>query len=113
MLERCSYLTAFSSEVITRGGEEEFVSELIEESLLLREQVTWYTSMLGKKSSVEGVLGSLHERGVNRATATEFKQGVIKWLNYLPILLYTSSIADILYIRHQYILHRYTSSTAG
>ena len=63
------------SEVITEGGEEQFVGGIVRESVQLGDQVLWYTSMLGRKTSLDHVLGLLAECGVSRVAVTEFKQG--------------------------------------
>ena len=39
-------------------------------------QVLWYTSMLGRKTSLDHILGMLSELGVKRVAVTEFKQGL-------------------------------------
>ena len=61
--------------MITAGGEEQFVGDMVTESLALGTQVTWYTSMLGRKTSLDHILGRLAECGVARVATTEFKQG--------------------------------------
>jgi 23S rRNA A1618 N6-methylase RlmF len=61
--------------VITYGGEEQFVGDIVTESVTLGTQVLWYTSMLGRKTSLDNILGKLAECGVKRVAITEFKQG--------------------------------------
>ena len=61
--------------MVTSGGEVAFVSKMIEESLVLRDRVQWYTSMLGKHSSVEVLVNKLREKGVSNYGVTEFVQG--------------------------------------
>ena len=61
--------------MVTAGGEIAFVSRLIDESVRLREQVTWYTTMLGKLSSVSVVVEKLIERDNHNYAVTEFVQG--------------------------------------
>lgn len=61
--------------MVTPGGEIEFVSRMIEESLRLREQVIWYTSMLGKLSSVSVIVEKLIQHGNHNYAVTEFVQG--------------------------------------
>jgi len=61
--------------MVTSGGEVAFVSKMIEESLVLRDRVQWYTSMLGKHSSVEILVNKLREKGVSNYGVTEFVQG--------------------------------------
>lgn len=62
-------------EMITAGGEVAFVSRIVDESLRLQTRVTWYTSLLGKLSSLPTLLQLLKERGVSNIGATEFVQG--------------------------------------
>lgn len=61
--------------MVTPGGEVAFVSRMIDESLLLQERVQWYTSMLGKFSSLPLLVQNLKERGVDNYAVTEFVQG--------------------------------------
>ena len=49
----------------TAGGEVGFVSRLIDESLALKERVRWYSSMLGKLSSVSAIVQKLRDKKVN------------------------------------------------
>jgi 23S rRNA (adenine1618-N6)-methyltransferase len=56
--------TGSASEMVCSGGDLGFVTRIVEESLVLREKVRWYTSMLGKMSSAKAVVGLLKEKGV-------------------------------------------------
>ncbi|KAJ7389120.1 Methyltransferase-like protein 16 [Desmophyllum pertusum] len=72
--------TGTETETVTGGGEVEFVKEIIKDSLFLKEQVSWYTTMLGKKSSLAPVLACLRENGIKTVTSTEFCQGqTMRW----------------------------------
>lgn len=62
-------------EMVTTGGEVAFVTRMIDESMRLRERVMWYTSLLGKLSSVPELLLILKERGIDNYGTTEFVQG--------------------------------------
>ncbi|KAK6537626.1 hypothetical protein TWF694_011800 [Orbilia ellipsospora] len=73
-----SACTGSTTEMVTEGGEVAFVSRILDESLKLREKVKWYTSMLGKLSSVEKVVEKLKENGVSNYLVGEFVQGVGK-----------------------------------
>ncbi len=67
--------TGSENEMVTLGGEVAFVSRMIKESLVLRDRVQWYTSMLGKFSSVAVLVQKLRENGVDNYAVTEFVQG--------------------------------------
>jgi methyltransferase len=71
----CSINTGQPHETATVGGEEVFVQKLIDDSLCLRDQVRWYTTMLGKKSSVKKIKAYLKDKKVPMVTSTEFIQG--------------------------------------
>ncbi|XP_071502372.1 RNA N(6)-adenosine-methyltransferase mettl16-like [Diadema antillarum] len=72
--------TAAEQEMIADGGEVEFVRRMITESLHLREHVMWYTSMLGKKSSLVVLREELHRCKIRNVTFTEFCQGrTMRW----------------------------------
>jgi 23S rRNA A1618 N6-methylase RlmF len=62
-------------ELVTKGGEIEFVGKMIEESKDLGQQVTWYTSMLGKKASLKPLLEKAREAGAVQILHTPFLQG--------------------------------------
>ena len=70
-----SACTGAEIEMVTPGGEIAFISRMIDESVVLRERVQWYTSMLGKLSSVGEVVERLKTVGVNNWAVTEFVQG--------------------------------------
>jgi len=61
--------------MVTPGGEVAFVSKMLEESIQLRERVQWYTSMLGKLSSVPVVVDKLRQAGCTNWAVAELVQG--------------------------------------
>ena len=64
------------SEGVYPGGELGFVTDIIADGRELGEGVTWYTAMLGRKSSLESLAGQLgRELGKGRVRTTEFVQG--------------------------------------
>ncbi|KAI0318742.1 S-adenosyl-L-methionine dependent methyltransferase [Amylostereum chailletii] len=65
--------TGAAVEMITEGGETRFVSKIVQESTVTRER--WYTSMLGKLSSVSEVVTLLREHQIDNYAITEFAQG--------------------------------------
>ncbi|EOA27420.1 hypothetical protein CARUB_v10023555mg [Capsella rubella] len=62
-------------EMVCNGGEQAFVSRIIEDSAVLRQRFRWYTSMLGKKATLKLLISKLWEVGVTIVKTTEFVQG--------------------------------------
>lgn len=67
--------TGSENEMVTAGGEVAFVSRIIDESLVLKDRVQWYTSMLGKFSSVGVIVQKLKDHNIDNYAVTEFVQG--------------------------------------
>ncbi|CAD6504817.1 BgTH12-00320 [Blumeria graminis f. sp. triticale] len=67
--------TGSKSEMVTAGGEVAFVMRMIDESLMLKSRVRWFTSMLGKRSSLAVIQSKLGEVGIENFAITEFIQG--------------------------------------
>ncbi len=64
------------------GGEVKFVLDMIHDSLKYKNKVSWFTSMLGKKSSYTPILNELETLGlgIGSIRKTEFEQGnTIRW----------------------------------
>lgn len=61
--------------MVTEGGEVAFVQQMIEDSCKLGTLCQWYTSMLGKLSSVHTVLDTLKAADVRNWAVKEFVQG--------------------------------------
>ncbi|CAM9601929.1 unnamed protein product, partial [Discosporangium mesarthrocarpum] len=71
---------ATEGELSCRGGEVDFVRAIVEDSLILKERVRWYTTMVGRKASAKKILGILREAGVRNVRSTEFFQGrTVRW----------------------------------
>ncbi|KAI9849376.1 MAG: hypothetical protein M1838_000181 [Thelocarpon superellum] len=70
-----SACTGSQIEMVTLGGEVAFVERMIVEGLKLKERVRWYTTMLGKLSSVYAMVPRLEEARVTNWAVTEFIQG--------------------------------------
>lgn len=51
------------------------IFRMIDESLVLREKVTWYTSMVGKVTSLETVVERLRKEKIQNYAVTELVQG--------------------------------------
>nr|CCA19318.1 putative methyltransferase METT10D [Albugo laibachii Nc14] len=66
-------------EMIYPGGEVRFVSEMLDQSVTFKKRIIWFTSMLGKKSSLRPLLAKLRSvQGVTYYCTTEFCQGQTK-----------------------------------
>jgi 23S rRNA (adenine1618-N6)-methyltransferase len=61
--------------MITPGGEVAFVSAIVTQSVALKTQVIWFTSMFGKLSSVSVIVQKLLDLGIKNWAVTEFVQG--------------------------------------
>ncbi|KAJ6107756.1 hypothetical protein N7523_009079 [Penicillium sp. IBT 18751x] len=70
--------TGADVEMVTSGGEVAFVTRMIEESMQLRARVQWYTSMLGKLSSVTALVETLTKNNNHNYAVTELVQGKTK-----------------------------------
>ncbi|KAI0134903.1 hypothetical protein F4814DRAFT_436752 [Daldinia grandis] len=70
-----SACTGAPVEMVCAGGEIGFIQRMIDESLVLRERVQWYTCMLGKQSSLEVLVNILKGHGVTNYAITTFVQG--------------------------------------
>ncbi|KAF1952379.1 hypothetical protein CC80DRAFT_518858 [Byssothecium circinans] len=57
--------TGAKVEMVCPGGDLGFVTRMVEESLVLRDKVTWYTSMLGKLESAKAVIKLLQRHGID------------------------------------------------
>lgn len=61
--------------MVTTGGEVAFVGRMIDESKILGDRCQWYTSMLGKYTSVENVVECLVAAGINNWAVKDLIQG--------------------------------------
>ncbi|KAE9447389.1 hypothetical protein C3L33_20732, partial [Rhododendron williamsianum] len=62
-------------EMVCPGGEEAFISRIIQDSFELKQSIRWYTSMVGRKSNMKILMSKLREVGVTIVKTTEFVQG--------------------------------------
>ncbi|XP_058191215.1 uncharacterized protein LOC131308320 isoform X3 [Rhododendron vialii] len=62
-------------EMVCPGGEEAFISRIIQDSFELKQSIRWYTSMVGRKSNMKILMSKLREVGVTVVKTTEFVQG--------------------------------------
>ncbi|KAJ7821004.1 S-adenosyl-L-methionine dependent methyltransferase [Mycena olivaceomarginata] len=67
--------TGADVEMITEGGESSFVRRMVDESVEIGQRCRWYTSMLGKMSSLTEVIGAIRGHGIQNYGITEFIQG--------------------------------------
>ncbi|KIY62376.1 hypothetical protein CYLTODRAFT_438918 [Cylindrobasidium torrendii FP15055 ss-10] len=74
-LEPNAACTGAPVEMITAGGEAEFVGRMVKESVQHGTRCRWYTSMLGMLSSVTHVVGVIKEHNITNYAITEFIQG--------------------------------------
>ncbi|OAL62526.1 hypothetical protein A7C99_7112 [Trichophyton rubrum] len=95
--------TGAETEMITPGGEVAFVKKIIQESLDLREAVRWYTSMLGKRSSLLSLIDELQSLDNKNWAVTEFIQGdktkrwaiAWSWKDIRPTMGVSRSVSNI------------------
>jgi len=73
--EPSAVCTGAQVEMVTPGGEASFVSGMFKESLRHGMRCRWYTSMLGKMTSLPSIVGLLREHQVDNYAITEFVQG--------------------------------------
>ncbi|KAK4097688.1 hypothetical protein N658DRAFT_500200 [Parathielavia hyrcaniae] len=72
-----SACTGAPVEMVCEGGEVAHVGRLLRESLALRDRdrIRWYTSMLGKVTSLDALVEQLRGHGIDNYAVTEFVQG--------------------------------------
>lgn len=79
--------TGSNNEMVCPGGDLGFVTRIVTESLVLREKVTWYSSMLGKLSSAKSIVELLKSHGITNwavgvldpGTKTGTKRWIVAW----------------------------------
>jgi 23S rRNA (adenine1618-N6)-methyltransferase len=80
-----SICTGSENEMVCPGGDLGFVTTIVNESLILREKVQWYSSMLGKMESAKSVINLLKKHGItNWAVGTidagsSTKRWIVAW----------------------------------
>ncbi|KAL4187933.1 hypothetical protein AMTRI_Chr09g41610 [Amborella trichopoda] len=62
-------------EMVCPGGEQAFITRIIEDSVKLKDSFRWYTTMVGRKSNLKCLTSKLREVGVSIVKTTEFVQG--------------------------------------
>lgn len=90
-----SVSTANDNETYTEGGEVMFVTRMINESIKIKSKIRWFTTMLGKKSSLKPLKKLLQKQSEVFMTTISFQQGrTMRWglawsfvenkLNFVP-----------------------------
>jgi len=51
--------------MVTPGGEYQFIKDILEESLVFRRRISWYTSMIGRLETVDLIVAELKKHKVN------------------------------------------------
>ncbi|WVW82082.1 hypothetical protein I302_104087 [Kwoniella bestiolae CBS 10118] len=73
--------TAANNELITPGGEIAFVGKMIKESLKIGERCRWYTSLIGKYSSLTPLIELLREHKIDNYLLKSIKQSkTTRWI---------------------------------
>ena len=67
--------TGTDAEMVCPGGELAFVSQMVRDSAVLRDRIHWYSSMVGKKSTLKALKQLLRQHGASAVRTTELAQG--------------------------------------
>jgi len=67
--------TGTSNELVTEGGEFAFISPMISDSLILKQQIRWYTSLVGRKVNIKLLISELRKHNIVNYRTTTFSQG--------------------------------------
>jgi U6 snRNA m6A methyltransferase len=86
--------SASESELVFKGGDEQFIREMVRETALLQRErkrghvALWHTSLVGRKSSLEGCLDECRKGGATVTWTGTLRQGkTLRWVvawSYLP-----------------------------
>jgi 23S rRNA (adenine1618-N6)-methyltransferase len=80
-----SVCTGAEVEMVCPDGDLGFVAKIVNESLVLKDRVQWYSSMLGKLASAKGIIDLLKKHGVTNwaagvvDTGASTKRWVVAW----------------------------------
>jgi 23S rRNA (adenine1618-N6)-methyltransferase len=64
-----------AEEMVCPGGEQAFITRIIEDSVSLKNSFRWFTSMVGRKANLKILVSKVREAGVSVVKTTEFVQG--------------------------------------
>ncbi|KAG2175453.1 hypothetical protein INT43_001100 [Umbelopsis isabellina] len=76
--EPSAVCTGTHSEMITDGGEVAFVTRMVQESILWKHKIIWFTTMIGKRDTLAKVRQEMAVNNIDNYTVTEFNQGHTK-----------------------------------
>ncbi|KAA8611720.1 SAM-dependent methyltransferase [Pyrenophora tritici-repentis] len=77
--------TGSENEMVYPGGDVGFVTKMVNESLVLREKVQWYTSLFGKLDSAKAIIRLLKHHGINNwavgvvEVGSSTKRWIVAW----------------------------------
>ncbi|GAA5969647.1 hypothetical protein JCM3765_000609 [Sporobolomyces pararoseus] len=104
-LEPFAVCTAANNELITKGGEVEFVKRMIEESLRIgSSKVRWFTSLIGKYSSISPLVAELREHTISNyhilllRNSGQTRRWILSWslqAERVPAILVSQSNAGL------------------
>ncbi|KAG8057934.1 hypothetical protein GUJ93_ZPchr0002g24989 [Zizania palustris] len=64
-----------AEEMVCPGGEQAFITHIIEDSVSLKNSFRWFTSMVGRKANLKLLVSKVREAGASVVKTTEFVQG--------------------------------------
>lgn len=69
-------------EMVTSGGEYAFISNIIQQSHVLKKKILWYTSLVGIKRDAERLYGELNQQeDICECRLDSYRQGVtVRWI---------------------------------
>jgi 23S rRNA (adenine1618-N6)-methyltransferase len=77
--------TGSENEMVCPDGDLGFVTKIVNESLILKEKVQWYSSMLGKMTSAKAIIDLLKKHGITNwavgavDTGSTTKRWIVAW----------------------------------
>ncbi|KAI5474536.1 ribosomal RNA large subunit methyltransferase F [Pseudohyphozyma bogoriensis] len=81
-LEPFAVCTGGTREMITPGGEVAFVGRMVDETLVLGDRIRWFSSLLGKYSSVAQIVALLQKHKIDNYAIKDLQQGQTKrWVH--------------------------------
>ncbi|CAN0845984.1 RNA N6-adenosine-methyltransferase mettl16, partial [Linum grandiflorum] len=97
-------------EMVCHGGEQAFVTRMIEDSVVLKDSFRWYTSMLGRKINLKFLTSKLRQVGATVVKTTEFVQGqTCRWglaWSFLPPARKIMSVPTVVRTNISFMLER-------